>query len=153
MNYQISKFLGDFLEKNQLTLTDLSNKLGFTHAYVSYVRSGAKTASKNFIATMIKSFPILKNQEKELYEKLDNDKKIEKLKNLEKKRRETIGGNEILNKFSKLTKRDHIQLEEVMSTAQHFFNDENVTEDDKKKLYDSLQELYFDAKSKKKKKK
>ena len=81
MNYQISKFLGDFLEKNQLTLTDLSNKLGFTHAYVSYVRSGAKTASKNFIATMIKSFPILKNQEKELYEKLDNDKKIEKLKN------------------------------------------------------------------------
>lgn len=153
MNYQISKFLDDFLGRNQLTITDLSNKLGFTHAYVSYVRSGTKTASKNFIETMIKAYPILKSSEKELYEKLENDKKIEKLKNLEKKRRETIGGSSELDKFSKLTKRDHIQLEQVMSTAQHFFNDEMVSEEDKKKLSDSLLELFFDSKNKNKRNK
>ena len=153
MNYQISKFLDDFLNKNQISLTELSNKLGITHAYVSYIKNGTKTASKNFIAIMIKTFPTLKDQEKELYDKLENDKKIEKLRNLEKKRRETIGGSEELNKFSKMTKRDHIQLEQVMSTAQHFFNDETVSEEDKIKLHNSLIDLFVDSKSKNKKKK
>ncbi len=65
----------------------------------------------------------------------------------------TVIPADISRNLKKLTSREKSQLEEVMSTAQHFFNDENVTEDDKKKLYDSLQELYFDAKSKNKRKK
>ncbi|MDO5089741.1 MAG: hypothetical protein Q4D53_08140 [Leptotrichiaceae bacterium] len=56
-------------------------------------------------------------------------------------------------RISKLNKRDRAQLEDVMSSANHFFNDESISEEDKKKLYDSLQELYFDAKSKNKRKK
>ena len=65
----------------------------------------------------------------------------------------TVIPADISRNLKKLTSREKSQLEEVMSTAQHFFNDENVTEDDKKKLYDSLQELYFDAKSKNKREK
>lgn len=52
-----------------------------------------------------------------------------------------------------LNKREKIQLDDVMSGANHFFNDKNVSEEDKKKLYDSLQELYFDAKARNKRKK
>ncbi|RRD39099.1 XRE family transcriptional regulator [Leptotrichia sp. OH3620_COT-345] len=56
-------------------------------------------------------------------------------------------------RISKLNKRERTQLDDVMSSANHFFNDESINEEDKKKLYDSLQELYFDAKSKNKRKK
>lgn len=56
-------------------------------------------------------------------------------------------------KVAQLNKKEKIQLEQVMSSANHFFNDESISEEDKKKLYDSLQELYFDAKSRNKRKK
>ena len=51
------------------------------------------------------------------------------------------------------TNREKAQLEQVMSTAQHFFNDEMVSEEDKKKLSDSLLELFFDSKNKNKRNK
>lgn len=53
----------------------------------------------------------------------------------------------------RLNKKEKVQLDEVMSSADYFFNDKNVSDEDKKKLYDSLQELYFDAKMKNKRKK
>ena len=56
-------------------------------------------------------------------------------------------------KFAKLNKRERNQFNEIRKGADYFFNDKNVSEEDKKKLYDSLQELYFDAKMKNKRKK
>ena len=56
-------------------------------------------------------------------------------------------------KFAKLNKRERNQFNEIQKGADYFFNDKNVREEDKKKLYDSLQELYFDAKMKNKRKK
>ena len=57
------------------------------------------------------------------------------------------------DRFFRLNKKKKVQLDEVMSSADYFFNDKNVSDEDKKKLYDSLQELYFDAKMKNKRKK
>nr|DAM31782.1 MAG TPA: helix-turn-helix domain protein [Caudoviricetes sp.] len=57
------------------------------------------------------------------------------------------------DRFFRLNKKEKVQLDEVMSSADYFFNDKNVSDEDKKKLYDSLQELYFDAKMKNKRKK
>lgn len=56
-------------------------------------------------------------------------------------------------KFAKLNKRERNQFNEIQKGADYFFNDKNVSDEDKKKLYDSLQELYFDAKMKNKRKK
>ena len=56
-------------------------------------------------------------------------------------------------RFAKLNKRERDQLNEIQKGADYFFNDKNVSDEDKKKLYDSLQELYFDAKMKNKRKK
>ena len=56
-------------------------------------------------------------------------------------------------KFAKLNKRERNQFNEIQKGANYFFNDKNVSDEDKKKLYDSLQELYFDAKMKNKRKK
>ena len=57
------------------------------------------------------------------------------------------------DRFFRLNKKEKVQLDEVMSSADYFFNDKNVSDEDKKKLSDSLQELYFDAKMKNKRKK
>ena len=56
-------------------------------------------------------------------------------------------------RFAKLNKRERDQFNEIRKGADYFFNDKNVSDEDKKKLYDSLQELYFDAKMKNKRKK
>lgn len=56
-------------------------------------------------------------------------------------------------RIANLNKREKIQLDNVLNSVNYFFNDDNVSDVDKKVLYDVLQELYFDAKLKNKKKK
>lgn len=58
--------------------------------------------------------------------------------------------NDVSKNLVNFTSKEKTQLEQVMSTAQHFFNDEMVSEEDKKKLSDSLLELFFDSKNKNK---
>jgi DNA-binding helix-turn-helix protein len=152
MSYQIEKFLTEFLNKKNMTLTDFSKKMEVTHVYVSNIKNGKKTASKKFVEKMIKKFPECTRKETELLTMLEKDKKIEKLKKLEKQRRETIGKNEELDKISRLNKRERVQLDEVMNSAAYFFNDASVSDEDKKRLHDTLQELFFDAKMKNKRK-
>ena len=152
MSYQIEKFLIEFLNKKNITLTEFSKKMEVTHVYVSNIKNGKKTASKRFVENMIKKFPECSKKEQELMAMLEKDKKIEKLKKLEKQRRETVGKNEELNRISRLNKRERVQLDEVMNSAAYFFNDNSVSDEDKKRLHDSLQELFFDAKMKNKRK-
>ena len=152
MSYQIEKFLTEFLNKKNMTLTEFSKKMEVTHVYVSNIKNGKKTASKKFVENLIKKFPECAKSEEELMAMLEKDKKIEKLKKLEKQRRETVGKNEELNRISRLNKRERVQLDEVMNSAAYFFNDNSVSDEDKKRLHDSLQELFFDAKMKNKRK-
>ena len=56
-------------------------------------------------------------------------------------------------RIAELNKKEKIQLEDVMSSANHFFKDETYDDETKEKLLLSLQELFFDAKQKNKKKK
>ena len=55
-------------------------------------------------------------------------------------------------RVAKLSRREKVQLEEVMNSAAYFFNDASVSDEDKKRLHDTLQELFFDAKMKNKRK-
>lgn len=55
-------------------------------------------------------------------------------------------------RVAKLNRREKVQLEEVMNSAAYFFNDVSVSDEDKKRLHDTLQELFFDAKMKNKRK-
>ena len=152
MSYQIEKFLIEFLNKKNITLTEFSKKMEVTHVYVSNIKNGKKTASKKFVENMIKKFPECAKKEQELMAMLEKDKKIEKLKKLEKQRRETVGKNEELNRISRLNKRERVQLDEVMNIEAYFFNENSLSDEYKKRLHDSLQELFFDAKMKNKRK-
>ena len=153
MRYQTSKFLDDFLNNNNITIADLSKKILVSRAYISYVKNGTKTASEKFLLKMVEKFPQLKKKEKELLLMLENDKKIEKLKKLEKKRRETIGKDENLENFSKMTKREKVQYEKFLEGANFYFNDENVSEEEKYKLIASLNNTFFKALEKKQERK
>ena len=55
-------------------------------------------------------------------------------------------------RVAKLSRREKVQLDEVMNSAAYFFNDNSISDEDKKRLHDSLQELFFDAKMKNKRK-
>ena len=55
-------------------------------------------------------------------------------------------------KVPQLSKRERVQYDTFMEGANLFFNDENVSEDDKDKLMASLNDLYFRAKKFKKEK-
>ena len=152
MIYQISKFLDNFLKEYDLNISELALKLEVSQPYISYIKNGTKTASKKFIQKMTKVFPQLRKKENDLLLMLDNDKKIEKLKHLEKKRRETIGKDEKLENFSKMTKKEKIEYNEFINGATYFFNDEKVENEDKDKLMSVLTEIYFKSKEIKKKK-
>ena len=54
---------------------------------------------------------------------------------------------------SQLNKKEKFEYDKFMEEAIYFFNDENVSDEDKKKLSDSLQEVFFTALLEKKKKK
>ena len=86
MSYQIEKFLTEFLNKKNMTLTEFSKKMEVTHVYVSNIKNGKKTASKKFVENLIRKFPECAKKEEELIAMLEKDKKIEKLKKLEKTR-------------------------------------------------------------------
>lgn len=150
MRYQIGKYLEVFLNDKNLSITDLANRLGLTHAYVSYIKNSKKTASKNFLEKFVKEFKISSIKSEELFEMLKQDKKIEKLKLYESKKREVLGTD---SRIEKLTKRERMQLDEILNSANFYYNDKNVSEEDKKKLHDTLQEIFFDAKAKNKRKK
>ena len=55
-------------------------------------------------------------------------------------------------RVAKLSRREKVQLDEVMNSAAYFFNDASVSDEDKKRLHDTLQELFFDAKMQNKRK-
>ena len=61
--------------------------------------------------------------------------------------------NKIDPRIAKLNKREKNQYENFMSDATLFFNDEKISEEDKQKLFDSLQEVFFRAKFLNKRKK
>ena len=54
---------------------------------------------------------------------------------------------------AELNKKEKFEYDRFMEEAIYFFNDENVSDEDKKKLSDSLQEVFFTALLEKKKKK
>ena len=64
-------------------------------------------------------------------------------------------GNFLLDKndpVSTLSKKERFKYDEFMEDAVYYFNDESVSDEDKKKLLDSLNNIFFDIILEKKKK-
>ncbi len=136
---ELGELLKNQRERRNLTLRQVENKL--------------KSKNINYSHTSIKR---LENGE---HEKVPIKvlSALAEIFNLDKIELFNLAGASLDNtnddRVFQLNKKEKVQLDEVMSSADYFFNDKNVSDEDKKKLYDSLQELYFDAKMKNKRKK
>ena len=136
---ELGELLKNQRERRNLTLRQVENKL--------------KSKNINYSHTSIKR---LENGE---HEKVPIKvlSALAEIFNLDKIELFNLAGASLDNtnddRVFRLKKKEKVQLDEVMSSADYFFNDKNVSDEDKKKLYDSLQELYFDAKMKNKRKK
>lgn len=136
---ELGELLKNQRERRNLTLRQVENKL--------------KSKNINYSHTSIKR---LENGE---HEKVPIKvlSALAEIFNLDKIELFNLAGASLDNtnddRVFRLNKKEKVQLDEVMSSADYFFNDKNVSDEDKKKLYDSLQELYFDAKMKNKRKK
>ena len=117
-------------ESKDLTIKELANKAKISNGTVGDIETGRNKSSIKTIEKLSQALE-LNEKERELLFASFMPKDIGK----------------------KLTKRDKKQLSEIIDSVDYFFNDESISEEDKKKLYDSLQELYFDAKSRNKRKK
>ncbi|MGL6064219.1 MAG: helix-turn-helix domain-containing protein [Fusobacteriaceae bacterium] len=66
----------------------------------------------------------------------------------------TVAGNSDPSSSNlNLNKREKLQYDDFMSSATLMFNDESISDEDKEKLFRSLQELFFETKLLNKKKK
>ncbi|MGL5122809.1 MAG: helix-turn-helix domain-containing protein, partial [Fusobacteriaceae bacterium] len=67
--------------------------------------------------------------------------------------RTVAGNNDPSSSNLNLNKREKLQYDDFMSSATLMFNDESISDEDKEKLFRSLQEVFFETKLLNKKKK
>jgi len=65
--------------------------------------------------------------------------------------RDVIGSED--PRVNQLNKKERMQFEDLMKENALFFNDENISEEDKEKLFDALQDAFFTVKVLNKRKK
>lgn len=117
-------------ESKNLTIKELAKKAGISNGTVGDIETGRNKSSIKTIEKLSKALELNENERELLFASfMPKD----------------IG--------RKLTKREKVQLDEVLNSANHFFNDESYDDETKEKLLLSLQELFFDAKTKNKRKK
>lgn len=116
-------------ESKNLTIAELSKKSGVGNGTIGDIETGK---NKSTIKTI---------------------EKLSKAMGLSKEERELLFSAFMPADIGrKLTKREKVQLEDVLSSANYFFNDESYSEETKEKLLLSLQQLFYDAKAKNKEK-
>lgn len=117
-------------ESKGFTIKELAEKAGISNGTVGDIESGRNGSTIKTIEKLAKALGLNKNERELLFSAfMPVD----------------IG--------RKLSKKERVQFDDVINSASYFFNDESYDEQTKEKLLFSLQELFFDAKNKNKRKK
>ena len=128
---KLSIVLKQLRESKNITIEDLAKKAGIGKGTVGDIetdrnKSTVKTLNKISIALELTS------EEKNLLDSAFLGRKVTE-----------VTDSRVIN----LNRKDRFKLEDILSESSLFFNDEKITSEDKKKLLDSITELFFDAKS------
>ena len=117
-------------EDKGFTIKELAEKAGISNGTVGDIETGRNKSTIKTIEKIAKALGLNKNERELLFSAfMPVD----------------IG--------RKLSKKERVQFDDVLSSASYFFNDENYDEQTKEKLLISLQEVFFDSKNKNKRKK
>lgn len=136
----LGEFLKYFSETREYTYEYIGLKTGLKKATISHYVNGRRNPSKEFIESFLKKFKLTK-EEKENFLLVAELGKTDVLK-------DEIAKYNITNdeRVGKLTRREKLQYKDLIDGSRFYFNDENISEEDKDKLMASLNEAYFEAK-------
>lgn len=123
-------------ESRNLTIIQLAELAGTGKGTIGDIETGK---SKSTVKTLEKISKALKLNEKERSELFAEFVPKD------------IGAKIITPQYKALDKRGRMQLNDLLQETSLMFNDETISEEDKKKMLDAITDAFYDAKSKNKK--
>ncbi|MDY5795494.1 MAG: helix-turn-helix transcriptional regulator [Fusobacterium gastrosuis] len=125
-------------ESRNLTIIQLAELAGTGKGTIGDIETGK---SKSTVKTLEKISKALKLNEKERSELFAEFVPKD------------IGAKIITPQYKALDKKGRMQLNDLLQETSLMFNDETISEEDKKKMLDAITDAFYDAKAKNKRKK
>lgn len=124
-------------EKKGMTIEELARKAGIGKGTVGDIETGRNRSTVKTVNKLSEALELTEDEKNEL-ESAFLGKKIIKIPNVI---------------VQEMGKSERLQLEKLLSDNSLFFNDEKVSDNDKEKLFNALQEVFFTVKLLNKRKK
>lgn len=124
-------------EKKGMTIEELAKKAGIGKGTVGDIETGRNRSTVKTVNKLSAALELTEDEKNEL-DSAFLGKKIIKIPNVI---------------VQDMGKNERLQLEKLLSDNSLFFNDEKISDDDKEKLFNALQEVFFTVKLLNKRKK
>lgn len=124
-------------EKKGMTIEELAKKAGIGKGTVGDIETGRNRSTVKTVNKLSTALELTEDEKNEL-DSAFLGKKIIKIPNVI---------------VQDMGKGERLQLEKLLSDNSLFFNDEKISDDDKEKLFNALQEVFFTVKLLNKRKK
>ena len=140
MKGEFGIFLKSYMEKHGYTLEELGEKTNYSWSMIGHYVNKRRKPSADFISSFVANCPLTNEEKIEVVKMLKEDKIPQNILNLEKEL------------YIGLDKRGRLQLDDLIEETSLMFNDESISEDDKEKMLLAVQEAFYVAKHKNKRK-
>ncbi|MCF2624955.1 helix-turn-helix transcriptional regulator [Fusobacterium perfoetens] len=144
-----SEILINYRKNKGLTVAKFAEMLGVSQVFLTHLEHDRRKISEELfkkLETFLPASDIEILRETEQYKDVP-EKIMDKLKKLEKENKVLKSKQENLDpRILNLNKRERLQFDDFMNDAVLYFQDEKVSEEDKQKLFESLQNAFFKIK-------
>ena len=144
-----SEILINYRKNKGLTVAKFAEMLGVSQVFLTHLEHDRRKISDELfkkLENFLSVSDIEKLKETEEYKDVP-EKIMNKLKKLENENETLKSKYENLDpRVLNLNKRERMQFDDFMNDAVLYFQDEKVSDEDKQKLFDSLQDAFFKIK-------
>ena len=144
-----SEILINYRKNKGLTVAKFAEMLGVSQVFLTHLEHDRRKISEELFKKLESFLPasdIEKLKETEQYKDVP-EKVMDRLKKLEKENKTLKSKYENIDpRVLNLNKRERLQFDDFMNDAVLYFQDEKVSDEDKQKLFDSLQDAFFKIK-------
>ncbi len=144
-----SEILINYRKNKGLTVAKFAEMLGVSQVFLTHLEHDRRKISEELFKKLETFLPVSDIEilrETEQYKDVP-EKIMDKLKKLEKENKVLKSKQENLDpRILNLNKRERLQFDDFMNDAVLYFQDEKVSEEDKQKLFESLQDAFFKIK-------
>lgn len=144
-----SEILINYRKNKKLTVAKFAEMLGVSQVFLTHLEHDRRKISDDLFERLeefLSADEIALLKETEKYKSIPEDvlEKIKKLEKENKKLKEKY--SQIDERVLELDKKSFSQYEKTMNEASLFFQDENISENDKQKMVMAISELFFESK-------